>query len=329
MTAAVRKTAEKDHHVDDSISFERRRLPFRLLVLMFRERILTGTTCHLLRVVTEHGGYIAGGFGTLLARWLILGEGKHVYNLKSLVRGHLKQPIDPRKMPESIPAWRINANVGDIDVWFPDEASMQGFMSDPRRLRLLAQDCVWAAETVTGTAVEHVVPGDARIQVITRFLMPLEEQLSRFDIYNGMVAFTEDEVVFPEHWEVLERGHVLHVSTWKTPWTVNRFFKWLRRKGYQHVTPVTADHLVEAAVETLDWFKAHEGELTKEDMQAAISKNVLLKQVALQPANVQDFILPIMSALSAERLLEVSALFRPAPQHYDRAMQEIRKRMPL
>ena len=314
---------------DDAIRFETRPLPFRLLVKMFREGILTGKTCHLLRVVFDHGGYIAGGFGTLMARWFVLEEGKRIYNLQSRVRGHLKHPVDPRLAPPMLPTWRLNSNCADIDVWFPTEAAAQAFLNDPRRLKLVGEGGVWAGETVTGTAVEHLVPGDARIQVITRFVMPIEEQLSRFDIYNGMVAFTEDVMVLPEHWEALEREHVLHVSTWKTPWTVNRFFKWLQRKGYQHVTPATADHLVEAAIETLLWFKEHEGEMTKEDMQQAFDRNTLLKHVALYPTNVQELLRPIMSTLTAERLLELSAIFRPAPRHYDRAMQEIRKRMPL
>jgi len=315
--------------VTDSINFERRPLPFRLLVRMFRERILTGTTCHLLRVAFDHGGYIAGGFGTLMARWFVLQESKIIGNLHHRVRSHLDLPKDPRLMPLNMPLWRVNPRCGDIDVWFPDDASAHGFLSDPRRLKMMESNAVWAAETATGTAVEHVVPRDVRIQVITRFVMPIEEQLSRFDIYNGMVAFTEDELIIPEHWEALERGQVIHVSTWKTPWTVNRFFKWLRHKGYKHVTPATADHLAEAAIETLQWFQEHQAELSREDMDQAVSKNTMLKHVALYPTKIQKLLKPIMSTLTAERLLELSAIFHPAPGHYDLAMQEIRKRMPL
>jgi len=310
--------------MDDAIRFERRSLSFRLLTRLFRQHVLSGTTCHLLRVAFEHGGYIAGGFGTVLARQLVLGEGKVENSLQWAVRDHLGQPIVP---PER--TWRYNVGLGDIDVWFADQASVDSFINDPRRLRLLDSGRVHVAETITGTGIEHLVPGDAKVQVITRFLMPIEEQLSRFDIYNGMVAYTEDEVFLPEHWEALESQRVLHVSVWKLPWTVNRFFKWLRRKGYNHVTPVTADAVVQQTVDAVVWLKEHGTALPEKELQEAADKNELLGHLVTMPANIQHVLQPVFAALTADRLLEVSALFRPDARQYDLAMQEIRKRMPL
>lgn len=315
---------------DEPIIFKQVSLPGTMINIMNQQRMVKKRTRELLSLAFEHGGYIAGGFGAILARHFVLGEdADNVESFYLQVRQHLGAPTAHPPMPGQPEGSMRSNNVGsgDIDVWFPDEPSLAAFLNDPRRTNMLSMGVVLAKETITGTAIEHIIEHDARVQVIVRFLMPLEEQLSRFDIYNGMVGVTNDKIVFPEHWEVLERARILHVSTWKTPWTVNRFFKYLQRKGYMHVTPSTANAVLTEAFKTLDWFKAEGATMSKESMAAAIGKNKLLKQIALTPTNVQDYLRPIMGALPAERLLEISALFKAA--NYDRAMQEIHRRIPV
>lgn len=314
---------------DQDIAFVRTKLPRPFMDVAARRRLFSHTTQCLLETVFDHGGYVAGGFGTIVARRLLGSVDDQAHErLVRDVRSHLGMPKRPlTAAPGSPHAWRHNAGTGDIDVWFPDEPALGSFLRDPRRLRLIEHRAMYVSPTVTGTAIEHIVEGDARVQVIVRFLMPIEEQLARFDIYNGMVAVTHDEVVVPEHWSSLEKARMLHVSTWKCPWTVNRFFKWMNRKGYTAVTPSSAEAIVSQGLAALDWFKLHEHDVTDPRVSTELEKSTLLKKMAANPDNRQAFLRTIVEALPADRLLEVSAFFRPAK--YDLAMQELMRRMPV
>ncbi len=317
---------------NDGIVFCDEALPVKLLDIIKTSRLLRNATQELLLAVFDNGGYIAGGFGALLARHLILHEdADDVDKFENKLRRHLgvPGPIDASKRYN-------NAGCSDIDVWFPDDAALQAFMADERRMKLLSCGIVTATPTAANMAIEHIVRCDARVQVITRFLMPIKEQLSRFDIYNSMVAVTNDTVTFPEHWRALESARVLHVSTWKCPWTVNRFLKYLGaskhmnvpgKKGYVAVTPVTAESFIDAAIKTLQWHEELRGS-SPDALNEAIDRDFLLRKIEQQPENVQRYMSIVMSALPAERLLEVSALFK-APFDYDCAMQELRNRIPV
>lgn len=292
----------------------------------YLKRVFMGrrATGDLLQIVFDHGGYIAGGFAALLARDIVISDLDHFYeDVETRINAHLGMPkVAPSDYPKP---WHYNAGCGDIDVWFPDERTLEAFLNDPRRQAMINAMVVQVEPTITGIALEHIVLGQARVQVIKAFLMPVQEQLSRFDIYNSMVAITDQDVVYPEHWVLLEKQHMLHVSTWKTPWTVNRFLKYMDgRKGYDKVTPLTADSFIDAALETMYVFKQ------KKDASPAASltfmnQNKLIRMIGQHKPTVQVFFKSLIDVLPAERLLDMSALFA-VPADYDLAMQELRRR---
>ena len=310
---------------NDDIVFRDEALPVRLTDYVATHMIMRKATRTLLGTVFKHGGYIAGGFAAILARHFVLYE--DVFEPDDLtykISAHLGCPATASV--NSHP--RHNASCGDIDVWFPDEASLHAFMADPLRIDMVMSGAVAQTATSAGFGIELIIPGQARVQVITKYLRPIEEQLSRFDIYNSMVAITDDRVVFPEHWATLERRRILHVSSWTSSWTVNRFLKYLDRKGYTEVTPVTADSFLDEAIKALDWFRNTRPGLPSAETADAVNKSSLLRAISRTPEKVQRRIMAIMRALPAERLLELSALFQ-APARYDYAMQEIHRRMPV
>jgi hypothetical protein len=275
--------------------------------------VLMPCTLRLLRVVFDHSGYIAGGFAAAVARSL-LGMGKQPNDLYSNTRRHLG-------MPRSHPTHMYqNAGCGDIDVWFPDQVSLDGFMQD-ERVKSLSDDPRIGRQTTKTGVYEFIIDGDARIQVITRYLRPMVEQLQGFDIYNSMLAMTDDQLLVPPEWEWLEQQRMIHVTTWSSPWTVNRVMKYFYRKGYQHLTPAAANGFYDAVMAAIEFYKS--GDMPKELSDG--NKAIILARGSGKGA--QAVFQKIMPALPTEKLLQLSAFFRAEPT-YDLAMQELHKRMP-
>jgi len=311
--------------MSEAIVFKEFRFDKPLLQQFAEDRVLCSQTRELLQTAFDHGGYIAGGFGTVVARYAVMGRIKkgHDPGWHDPVRRHLGDPERLSKKADK--KWR-NVGCGDIDVWFPDQASLSGFLNDDRRLQGIKNTYIDIDTTVTAAAIEHVVQNDARIQVVTRYLMPMLEQISNFDIYNGMVAVTNDKIVYPEHLPQLEEKSMLHVVTWASPWTINRFFKWMHRKGYENVTPATAHALAQQAFEAHEkWQELHTDDSLEDPkvMTATIKKwseDRLKKAVVLMPDGIQKMLQCCVSSLTGEQLLQLSTYFKPRSPQYDYAM---------
>jgi hypothetical protein len=318
--------------MEEAFVFEELKFEQPLIQQLASERAVRSGTRELLQAVFDHGGYIAGGFGTVLARSLVAGIVKKGFDpgLYEPVRQHLGDPQRPKL---DAGPWR-NVGCGDIDVWFPDRASLDGFLNDKRRLDAIQNGSVSVDTTVTKAAIEHIVDRDARIQVITRYLMPLHDQIAHFDIYNGMVAVTNDKIVYPEHFSTLEKQNMIHVVTWDSPWTVNRFFKWMFRKGYTSVTPATAHALAQKAIEAHEQWHEKASDPSLEDpsvMTAMVKKwseDKLRKAVATMPDGVQRMLQYCVPNLTGEQLLQLVTYFKPRSRQYDYALNEIHRRMP-
>jgi hypothetical protein len=309
----------------DGTTFHTVKLNFNIIGDLKKHMCFNSVTANLLQTALEHGGYIAGGFGTLIARHYLLDGFKDLEDgVFDGIRRHLGQPQPPD--PERV---FKNAGCGDIDVWFPNIRNLSAFMHDQRRTDFIARKQITVTPTLTNAALEHLIDGDARVQVITRWLQPLEDQIAAFDIYNGAVAVTENTITVPEHWEMLEKANMLHVSTWASPWTINRFLKWVDRKGYKNVTPSVAEHVMKEVFNALEWHaKWGDAPLQDEKIKELINRDRLKRRFIMQKSfHAQKLLAPLMSSLKSEQLLELSALFKE-PLHYDFAMQEIHRRMP-
>src|SRR5579863_3491282 len=118
----------------DAITFKDVRLPESFTTKVRKDRILSGATCDLLNVVFNNGGYIAGGFGTICARFY-LGLQQEELGLFGSIKEHLGSPSLYQNISftsrNNFPF--RNAGCGDIDVWFPTLKQLSSFMHDPRR----------------------------------------------------------------------------------------------------------------------------------------------------------------------------------------------------
>ena len=288
-----------------------------------KKRLINNTTLSILKAVQSRGGYVAGGFGSILARRYLLNKfdrenGEEFYDI---VRNHLGHPV-----PRDGSKWQ-NAGCGDIDVWFPTDTAVNLFMNLSNSFVDVSK-----TQTVTSAAIEFIVESDSRIQVITRWTRPINEQLAGFDIYNAMVAVRESKITVPEHWEQLESKDVLHVSNWNSQWTMNRLFKWIGRKHwYVSVTPPTAEYVYDRLVEIISWKKSMWSNIDQHDDQIIdyLSRDRLKKRVIVQDAyHMHKFLKRIIPSLTNEQLLMISSLF-PDVSKYDLSMKEIYHRASL
>ena len=309
----------------DDLQFQELKLSMPTLTLLHKHQLLGQGTLSLLQLAFEHGGYIAGGFAALVARHVVMltSNGDFYASIMRHTNGPIKSLMTEFKIH------------GDIDVWFPSEPCLNHFLNDVRRSIVDLS----VAPTKTGSAIEHIVDGDVRVQVVTRWLRPVQEQLAHFDIYNAMVGLTNDTLTVPDQWEALERANMLHVSSWASCWTVGRVLKYINSKGYTALTPSTAMHMYDEACKALEQVKPlraeieHARTMTRKAPPAHINiqlqRNPLLRHfVACNKGKDQYVLKPLLASLTAEQLLTLSMLSTASPD-YDHAMKEIHRRMPV
>lgn len=279
---------------------------------LYASGVLFQETYELLTAATERGGYIAGGFAVLIGRKRIV-ECCTCSELDIAVANHLGND-SWRMLSPSAPSWHKKISHADIDVWFPDVASLAAFTHVVRDVK----NCT-VESTVTNTATEYCVRGKQRVQVVTRYLMPMHEQLSRFDILNSMAGIRGNVLTVPENWCALEASRTLHVEHWKSPWTVSRIMKYMRRKGYTHLTPETAACVVDEAVKACEYVHAHP------DVGAAavgIAMNPFRR--ARMGGNLPWLLKSMFSSFTDEQLVLLSVLCHT--DTYNAAMHEVIKR---
>jgi hypothetical protein len=253
----------------------------------------------------QHGGYIAGGFGTQVAR-SEFGCGRHGMKLADALDHYLIS----------------HTSSGDIDLWFPNREQEQNFLNDAALLDIIARGkLTWK---ISNLAMQTRIAG-YRVQVITGFFNPMVEQLRRFDIYNAMVGLDLDTITYPQHLRSLEEGKVLHVHSWQSEQTINRFVRWMEHRGYESVTPLVAEYLLPIVNGALELRRFHRINqvLPEEGGLNALQRMLILPQKRCAERSLMS----ILGHLTGERLLEMSTQLG-SPVQYDWAMQEIRRRMP-
>lgn len=304
----------------DEIKFIETKLRTPLLTSL---QVLPAAAGELLNIAFKHGGYIAGGFGIVIARTEydvknsdIDDNSDYTSRVKYAIRNHIglyNQKIT--KDPFS------TAGHGDIDVWFSSSDQLSSFMSDPDRMKMWDDKFFTCEPTISDCALEHIVAGTTRIQVIKKFLLPMREQLSRFDIYNSMIGLTNTTLTIPEKWLELEQIRTLHVHDWRTSqWTINRLFKYMNKKNYRTVTNETANKIADEVVNTLEWFAANKESMKERKNVDKFNLNKLQKTVVLSMP-VLKLIRQFLPNMNNEKLMLMSALL-DHETNYNYALKE-------
>lgn len=236
--------------------------------------------CRIMQIAFTHGAHVAGGFARV-------------------VLTPRPETPDPLGSLTVVVEEYMRRN-GDIDIFFPDAPALAAFWNDYEYDAVLRSAKLSRVTMPTGMAVEIALHG-TRIQVITRFVGPIEEQLRRFDIYNGMVAFNDKGGLVPTEWMALEEHKLLHVTNWSSIFVIHRLAKWQHKQGYLGLTPKTASEIGTVALDIIQKLKdkPHKnpwgGELTHNDVAAKLKRFLphltaeqLLLISSIQPIDAYD-----------------------------------------
>lgn len=215
-----------------------------VLDLLMQEGILPIAAEDFLRAVFENKGYVAGGFAALVARYVLCKDTFDQKDCKFDINRHLYTALNVLQYDKNP---YVNAIKGDIDVWFPNLDALEQFKTCDIIRDLNSQGYILKTnKTITGIATESVVgeiSSSVRFQVIEKYLLPLEKQISQFDLHNSMVAFDDKQLIYVNTWLDLEKNSTVHAEHLNSEYTVCRILKYINRKNYKTVSHETANLL--------------------------------------------------------------------------------------
>lgn len=166
----------------------------------------------------SRGCYIAGGFGRALLSKMRMEEYLGI---------ELKTGVPP----------------GDVDIFFENQD-----LSSELASIFMSSNRSWGRNALQKSVFIRGTPTSFRAQLVDHqnLILPLEEQLNRFDFLNAAVAITGDRVVFPKRFWELESSRLLHIQRSTSPFLGSRIIKYFNHRGMRGITPES-----EAAV--TDW----------------------------------------------------------------------------
>jgi len=159
----------------------------------------------LISALLGDGCYIAGGFGRALMRGDAIG---------AYLTGD-RGPLD------RFPA-------GDIDIFFDDPAKAE---SHRRNLK-------FSSRSFGGNALE-INDQNMRVQLVDseNLILPMAEQLQRFDFTNACVGITRDHIFVNSRFKEIEAARLLDVKNNVSPFMGSRIMKYFKHRGIGGVTP--------------------------------------------------------------------------------------------
>lgn len=201
---------------------------------------LSNEIVDLLNCVFAHGGFIAGGFASLLYRDFLQDQfsDRHIERAMRTVIGHFY-------------------NNGDIDVWFSSEEQYKSFLNEARVFTargVLVEDSPLAKNFIApGEQLDVMIPTPmprrARrapnqrthkvcVQVINVVFGQPRDIIEQFDMFNSMVAISSSGILCHKNWEVLRKTNTIDVAQWNSL-TIFRIAKYMRNQSYGRVTSST------------------------------------------------------------------------------------------
>ncbi len=175
------------------------------------------------------GAYIAGGF----ARVILLGKRVSTY-----LFGH--------------------GNRGDIDLFFSSREQIEYVThvlqrASHRSFGGNAREYSHAFPYQSLKPYEHYVTGTSfTLQVVDKeeLILPIREQLDRFDFVNVRCAFNSKEMLADDRIMQLEKDHLLQVSNSSSPYLSSRIIKYIK-KGYAAVTDDSREQITDWIIRAL------------------------------------------------------------------------------
>lgn len=220
---------------------------------------ITSRQVEVFNAAWDADGYIAGGFGRMVG--VLDARSRNELTLYPTWRDregwrnlalYTEMMMEPPRPPwgeggKSSSHWKWRGSVGDVDLFFPNEASAWTALD---RVKSLFGGGVYHTPTAAGYAQE-VVHDRCRYQFITKVNGAPEEILSSFDLTNSKVALTPDSILTAPEWRELEEKRTLGIDLWNKPNLLWRVWKWAKKHSYLKLRSSDEDRFVNTVFDAL------------------------------------------------------------------------------
>lgn len=224
---------------------------------------ITSNQAETFKVAWHAGGYIAGGFGRMVAVLDAISRAElQLYptwkknegwrNLSMYTEMHgVRPPWEGKGGNANSNAWKWRGTTGDVDLFFPNHASATVAL---HRVLSLFGSRAFHTTSKAGYA-EEVVYDSCRYQFITKVNGSPEEVLGGFDLANAKVALLPDAILTPPDWLHLEATRAIGIDQWNKPNLLWRVWKWARKHAYRKLRVSDEDRFVNTVFDALEAVK--------------------------------------------------------------------------
>lgn len=223
---------------------------------------ITSRQAEVFNAAWDVGGYIAGGFGRMVG--VLDAHARGGLSLYPTWRGreewwnlsqYTELTMDPPRPPwsedkKSSPHWKWRGCVGDVDLFFPNEAAAWSALNRVKSIFSGYGAGIYSAPTAAGYAQE-VVFDRCRYQFITKVNGTPEEVLASFDLTNAKVALLPDVILTAPGWKELEGERAIGIDAWSKPNLLWRVWKWTKKHSYLKLRSSDEDHFVNVVFDAL------------------------------------------------------------------------------
>jgi hypothetical protein len=192
----------------------------------------------LIRVAFEHGAWIAGGFA------------RAVFLCKRMDQFFTRNDYI---MP------------GDIDLFFDSQEEADAVITFYKNMGYVSKSYGGNAVQTTCSLGQAITSNSGiksiSIQVVNNptLILPIREQLDRFDFTNVCCAFRDEEFLTPPNLLELESSYLLDIKNSTSPFLAARIRKYMRR-GFAGVTDGSRQHITDWLINAVaDGFKGVPG----------------------------------------------------------------------
>lgn len=174
--------------------------------------------------------------------------------------------------------------VGDIDLFFSAREQIDAVThvirgASHRSFGGNAREYMHAVPYQILKQYENYTRGSSfNLQIVDKaeLILPIREQLDRFDFVNVRCAFNDSELLVDDRIMQLETDHLLQIANSSSPYLCSRINKYIK-KGYVTITDDSREHITDWIIRALAGeFDAFYPPLTRDPTFGKLSINTLI-----------------------------------------------------
>ena len=225
----VLEMIDKERNILENPSYEKIEITSEVCENLLKQEIFT--------ISFNAGGWIAGGF----AREIFL-------SIRSPEKSRFKDIYD-----------YIKVGRGDVDIFFPNKESLEDLLSTAVRHKLMYTKTKFTTSAFLG--IQKDVSVHLKVQLVdTFFYRDTFEAFENFDFANSCYAIVKEDskfyVIGMKYAIQADAAGVLHVKKSNSPYTIQRMYKYLSKRGLHKISneskDVVYDLLIRSASHAFD-----------------------------------------------------------------------------